>query len=255
MTASTTSVNKIKILLKKATAIIFLIAVWQGVALLIGNATVLPTPIAVFLKLLEIAKDSDFWLITLLSCIRIIAGFLLGSIIGAGFGALSHISKTAKYLLDPLLILIKATPVASFIILLFFWLPNNTIPSFTSILIVIPLVASNVYEGFCSVDVGLKEVANLYNIRGFARFRALYLPTLKSYFLAAFSTSLGLSFKAGIAAEILCTPKTAIGSEIYNGKVYLETENVFAWTFVVIVLSLLFEVLFKKLLERGAKNA
>lgn len=255
MTASTTSVNKIKTLLKYAAAIIFLIAVWHFVALIIGNATVLPTPIAVFFRLAEIVKEQSFWQITLLSCIRIIVGFLLGSIIGAGFGALSHVSRTAKYILDPLLILIKATPVASFIILLFFWLPNNTIPSFTSVLIVIPLVSANVYEGFKAVDVGLKEVANLYNIRGLTRFRTLYLPTLKSYFLAAFSTSLGLSFKAGIAAEILCTPKTAIGSEIYNGKVYLETENVFAWTFVVIILSLLFDMLFKKLLERGANNA
>lgn len=254
MTASTTSVNKIKEFIKKAAAIIFLIAVWHGVALLIDNATVLPTPSAVFIRLIEIASEKSFWLITLLSCIRILIGFLIGSVIGAGFGALSHISKTTKYLLDPLLVLIKATPVASFIILLFFWLPNNAIPSFTSILIVIPLVASNVYEGFRAVDVGLKEVANLYNIRGLTRFRALYLPTLKSYFLAAFSTSLGLSFKAGIAAEILCQPKVAIGSEIYNGKVYLETENVFAWTFVVIVLSLLFDMLFGKLLERSANN-
>ncbi len=254
MTVSTTSANKIFTLIKKAAAIIILIAVWHFVATFIANATVLPTPIAVFTRLWAIVKDTDFWKIISISCVRIILGFLLGSIIGAGFGALSHISKTAKYLLDPLLILVKATPVASFIILLFFWFPNNTIPSITSILIVIPLVASNVYEGFRAVDGGLIEAANLYSIKGFTRFRALYLPTLKSYFLAAFSTSLGLSFKAGIAAEILCTPKVAIGSEIYNGKVYLETENVFAWTFVVIVLSLLFEVLFKKLLERGGNN-
>lgn len=252
MTASTTSVNKFKIIIKNAAAILFLIAVWHVVAKIIGNSTVLPTPTSVFRKLIQIASTAEFWAITTISCLRIIFGFLLGCIFGVLFGVLSHISKIAKTLLDPLLILIKATPVASFIILLFFWFPNNTIPTFISLLIVIPLVSANVYEGFGAVDKRLIEAADVYKIKGFARLRVLYLPTIKSYFLAAFSTSLGLAFKSGIAAEILCTPKTAIGSKIYDGKIYLETENVFAWTFVVIVLSLAFEVLFKRLLKKGA---
>ncbi len=252
MTASTTSVNKLKLIIKNAAAILFLIAVWHIVAKIIGNSTVLPTPFSVFARLTQIASKGEFWVITAVSCIRIIVGFLLGCILGGLFGVVSHITRLAKTLLDPLLILIKATPVASFIILLFFWFPNNTIPTFISLLIVIPLVSANVYEGFNAVDSRLIEAADVYKLKGITRLRVLYLPTLKSYFLAAFSTSLGLAFKSGIAAEILCTPKTAIGSKIYDGKIYLETENVFAWTLIVIILSLVFEVLFKKLLKKGA---
>lgn len=253
MMLSTTSVNSFKKIFKYFAATLFWVAVWQFGAKAIGNATVLPSPSEVFSRLSVLVQTDNFWHITLLSCLRIIIGFLLGTAAGIIFGVLSRISKIIKALLQPLMLLIKTTPVASFIILLFFWLPNGSIPSFISILIVTPIISANLYESFDAIDTGLTETANLYKIHGFTRFKVLYLPTIKSYFLAAFSTSLGLAFKAGIAAEILCTPKNAIGTEIWGGKVYLDTESVFAWTIVVIILSLAFDILFKRLL-RGNKK-
>lgn len=63
-------------------------------------------------------------------------------------------------------------------------------------------------------------------------------------------TSLGLAWKAGIAAEVLCTPKGAIGTQLYNAKIYIETTDLFAWTFVVVILSLLLEFAFVRLTRR-----
>ena len=140
--------------------------------------------------------------------------------------------------------------MASFIILLFIWLSGAVIPSFIGMLIVIPVVCQNVYEALASVDESLLEAAQVYQLTKVQKIQFIYIPALRTYFLAAVKTSLGLSFKAGIAAEILCTPKFSIGKEIYGAKIYLNTVDVFAWTAVVIILSLIFELVFVKLLNK-----
>ena len=77
----------------------------------------------------------------------------------------------------------------------------------------------------------------------------LYIPSLAPYFLAACKSSLGMAWKAGIAAEVLAVPKNAIGTELYYAKTYLETPTMFAWTLVIILLSIIFEKLFVWFIE------
>ena len=254
MMYSTISDNRIKKYTVRTAVIIFWIAVWQVAACFVSNPTILPSPLQVAERLFGLVRLPYFWRSTGLSCLRIIIGFFIGCAVGGLFGVLTFVSKVSKYLLEPVLLIIKTTPVASFIILLLVWFRNESIPSFISVLIVMPLICRNVFEAFLSVDKKTLDAAKVFELTFFQKLKIIYFPALKSYFLAAFSTSLGFAFKAGIAAEILCTPKNSIGKEIYNAKIYLETESVFAWTAVVIVLSLLFEVIFVKIIMGRRKN-
>ena len=61
---------------------------------------------------------------------------------------------------------------------------------------------------------------------------------------------MGLSWKACIAAEVICTPNGSIGQGIYNAKIYLETPSLFAWTAAVILLSVLLEMLIKTIISK-----
>jgi NitT/TauT family transport system permease protein len=101
-----------------------------------------------------------------------------------------------------------------------------------------------------SVDVGLLEVCNVYNIPRKKMIKSLYVPTVTPYFTSALLSSIGLGWKAGIAAEVLCTPVRSIGKAIFESKIYFEYVDLFAWTAAVIVLSLIFEVLLTKLLKK-----
>ena len=69
----------------------------------------------------------------------------------------------------------------------------------------------------------------------------LRLPSLSPYFLSACRSAIALAWKAGIAAEVLCVPTRSIGRAIYEGKTYLMTEELFAWTFLVVIISVLIE--------------
>ena len=79
----------------------------------------------------------------------------------------------------------------------------------------------------------------------------VYLPQIKPYLLSACSIGLGLSWKAGIAAEVIGIPDGSIGERLYEAKVYLSSADLFAWTVVVILISVLFEKLVMLLLKKS----
>lgn len=232
---------------------LFLTAVWWVISVFVNNSTLLPSPLETAKKLFELAGESVFWKTVSLSFLRVIAGFAVGAVSGAFIGLISRSSKIIEAVTSPIMLIIKTTPVASVIILLYIWLKKETIPSFISVLIVAPIFCKNAAEAMNSVDGKLLEVAKIFEMSPSAKLKAIFLPAFRSYLIAAFSTSLGYAFKAGIAAEIICQPKFSIGSMIYDGKVYLDTESIFAWTVVVILLSLLFENAFTLLIRRLSK--
>ena len=78
----------------------------------------------------------------------------------------------------------------------------------------------------------------------------IYVPSILPYFMAGCTTGLGLAWKAGVAAEVLAMPRNSIGLQLYNAKVYLETSDLFAWTLVIILLSMLLEKLLVALMRR-----
>jgi NitT/TauT family transport system permease protein len=116
-------------------------------------------------------------------------------------------------------------------------------------LMVIPVVWGNIVEQYKAVDVKLIEMSRAYRFTKMKKFWYIYVPSILPAFKAACLTSMGLSWKSGIAAEVLTQPSLAIGSNLYYSKVYLETPELFAWTIVVIILSFLIEKVIKKVIN------
>ena len=231
--------------LKKITRIlfslIFWVAVWTIFSYKVGNSFLLPSPKDTLFALSKLIVEGEFWLISLRSFGRIILGIVIAVFLGIVIAVLTSKSKLADSLLTPALSAIKATPVASFIILVSIWFSRNELPVFITALIVLPIVATNISGGIRSVSRVLGEVAKVYRLPLSKKIIKLYIPSIMPYFLAAMKASLGMAWKAGIAAEVLCMPTFAIGTELYFSKTYMEMPEMFAWTFVVIILSLVIE--------------
>jgi len=228
----------------------FWIGVWALLALRVGNGFLLPDPKQTAQALWDMMKEPAFWGNTGISLLRILRGILWGVSLGTAIGILLHLSRVLEALLSPLLTVMKATPIASVIILLLLWTDRDSLPVIITVLIVLPTVTANVRTGLSSVSVELREVASVYGFSVPKRLGRLYVPSVMPYFLAACRSSLGMAWKAGIAAEVLCTPRHAIGTELYYAKTYMNTEQMFAWTVVVILLSLFVEKLLVWLLAK-----
>ena len=231
----------IKAFIRGAICFAFWMAVWYILSAALGRALVLPTPFAVFGRLLSLLPTADFWLACLGSVLRIFVGLIAGILAGVLLASLCAVSKLMEAIFEPLVTVIKATPVASIIILMLFIMAKSAVPMVAALLMVIPIVFGNVKKGITSVPVDLSEVAEMYDFGFVKRMKYLVLPSVLPYFSAACRSALGLAWKAGIAAEVICYPKYSIGANLNNAKVYLESEELYAWTIVVIVISVLIE--------------
>lgn len=221
----------------------FWLAVWWLGAIRIDRSLLLPSPNAVFKKLAALAITSEFWLIVFKSILRVVLGILLAITAGSLLALLTWRFSLLKRLLYPILSVIKATPVASFVILALLWLGSSALPVFISMLIVLPVVWAAISDGIHAVDGKMIETCKVFKLPLGKQICLLYLPTITPYFLSACKTSIGMAWKAGVAAEVLAVSPISIGKRLYEAKIYLETEELFAWTAVVIILSLVIEFL------------
>ncbi|MBQ9086184.1 MAG: ABC transporter permease subunit [Clostridia bacterium] len=250
MTVKKICLSVIKILV----ALVFWGGVWFAVSLRVNSDFFFPAPDTVGAELWHLIGEKSFWLTTCTSLLRVLWGISISWILGTLLAYLTASSRFLDTILSPAISAVKSTPVASFIILALLWMERGILPVFITALIVIPIVWANVSEGIRSVDRNLVEVATVYRFSLWKKLFRLYVPSVVPYFMAACKSSLGMAWKAGIAAEILATPDHSIGKELYYSKTYLETPTLFAWTLIVILLSLIIEKLLVYGLERLTKK-
>lgn len=230
------------------------IAVWYAAYSIVRQEILIASPGQVFFRLVSLLGEAEFWSSTLASLLRIVTGFLLAAALGCAVAVLSRISPFVYDLFNPVIRIIRATPVTSFIILALIWLKTDSVPVFASFLMVFPIVWENVYKGIQSTSPQLKEMAAVFRLKKGTVLKRIYIPSVMPYFIAACNISIGMAWKAGIAAEILGVPVHSIGTRLYQAKIYLETIDVFTWTAVVIILSVVLEKVFIGLLKKAGEK-
>lgn len=233
---------------------VFWLAVWGAAAFLIGQELLMPSPLAVAKRFAELAGTADFWRCAGASLLRIFCGAAVGVALGTVLAVLTCRFALADLLLSPAIRVILATPVASFIVLVLLWFRTGTVPGVISALIVLPILWESVSTGIRTVDPQLLELAQAYRFGTRKTMRYVYLPHVMPHFSTGVCTAVGLAWKSGVAAEVLCLPKAAIGTQVYYSKIYLETPSLFAWTAVVIVLSMVLALVIRRVLGKGGRK-
>ena len=214
----------------------------------------LVSPISVIVRLFSLMTTLPFWESIWFSFIRICSGFLAAVIAGTLLAALSVRFRRISELLAPLMLAVKAIPVASFIILVLIWIPSRNLSVFISFLMVLPVIYTNVLDGIRSANADLLEMARVFSITVWRKIRYIYIFQVFPFFRSACTISLGLCWKSGIAAEVIGIPDGSIGENLYQAKIYLNTPDLFAWTLVIVLISLGFEKLFLFLLDLGCSR-
>lgn len=218
-------------------AVAFWLAVWQLVAAAVDSRIILVGPLEVLTRLAELVGTGEFWTSVATSLGRIGAGFLGGVASGVALAAVASRLPAVRALLAPVMGALKAVPVASFVILVLLWVSSSNLSVVIAWIMALPIVYTNVCEGIAQTDPGLLEMADVFGLTGLDRVRLVYLSRMLPYFRAAVSLALGLSWKAGIAAEVIGLPDLTIGEHLYDAKVYLDTPSLFAWTVAIVVVS------------------
>ena len=243
-----------RIRLERIGAVLLAVVIWQIVAMLLNETLLMATPVRVLKELCILVIESAFWRAIWFSFKRIVLGYFLALSVGAVLAVAAARFHVIETLLWPFISIIKATPVASFIILCLVWLNAKNLSVFISFLMVVPIIYTNVLQGLLATDKKLLEMAHVFKLSWGKQFVHIYLPQLRPYLLSACSLSLGIAWKSGVAAEVIGIPGGSIGEMLYQAKLYLDSPQLFAWTAVIIVVSVIFEKLFLLLLKRFYKR-
>ncbi|MEG0306978.1 MAG: ABC transporter permease subunit [Clostridium sp.] len=231
-------------------SIVFWIFLWQVISILVGREILIVSPITVVKTLLELVKEIGFWSSLYYSFIRIAIGFLFAVVVGILLASVSSQNILFRELLYPPTTIIKSTPVASFIIIALIWIKSENLSVFISFLMVLPIIYTNTLKGIENADKKLLEMAQVFKVGVLKKIRYIYIPEIMPFFISACSVSLGLCWKSGIAAEVIGLPKGSIGEKLYQAKIFLNTGELFAWTLVIIIVSIAFEKVFIYLLKK-----
>lgn len=253
MMISIMSGDKMKLNMQKAGAVLFWLLVWQAASMALKQEILLASPVSVAVRLYGLVRELDFWEAVAFSFFRIVAGFLLALFTGILLAVASFCFKVIAVLVKPLMTVIKSTPVASFIILCLIWIPSRNLSVFISFLMVLPVIYTNILEGIKKTDKKLLEMAKVFQIPLSRRVMYIYLSQILPYLMSACTVSLGLCWKAGVAAEVIGVPSGSIGEKLYHAKIYLNTPDLFAWTIVIIAVSFAFEKCFIFLMSSGIR--
>lgn len=239
-----------KEVLKKVGAALLALTFWEIAALLIHQRILLVTPVAVARRLCTIWRVEGFTRAIWFSFYHIAGGFLLGLILGCLLAYLAAKHPVVETLLWPWMATIKSVPVASFVVICLIWLSARNLSVFISFLIVIPIIYQNVLEGLRAENREMQEVATVFQLPWRKRFRYIELPKLRPFLLSACRVTTGMAWKAGIAAEIIGVPNGSIGKMLYTAKIYLDTDDLLAWTVIIVVISVVAEKVFLAGLSR-----
>lgn len=247
MKTSITAETKI---IKKIGVLIFWILIWHVCSVFINEELLLPSPFQVLKSLTLLMGKFYFWKSVLSSVIRVIIGILLSVIIGIVLGLTAGLNKFVEELLEPLMVTVKATPVISIIIIALVWFNSSNVVIFTAILICFPIVYTNVLQGIKSIDKSLIQMANVFKVKRKYVLKDIYLPCIKNYIVSGILMCMGIGWKVSVASEVLSIPRYSIGLNLLSAKTTLETAELFAWTIVVVILSFMFEKVFKYYLQK-----
>ncbi len=238
----------------KLWAVLPWLVLWQATAMIINSRIIIVSPIAVLLRLFELVLEADFYLTITLSFLRITSGFFLGLFTAVVLAVLAARYRLIRDLAEPFMLTIKAIPVASFVVLALIWFSSLNLAIFIGFLMVLPVIYTSVLEGIENTDKNLIEMAKVFRFKPLLKIRYIYFFEVYPFFISGLRVAIGLCWKAGVAAEVIGIPNNSIGEQIFRSKSYLDTASLFAWTVVVVVVSVLFEKIFLNLVMRLHKR-
>ena len=229
---------------------LFWLAVWQAAAQLVSSKLLLPGPADALLALGGQAKTGKFYMNIGWTAARCIMAMVLSFAAGIPAVVISYRSRTARSLLSLPVGFFKAVPVMAIIIYVILLAQSEWVAVIVCFFMCFPIVYTNILEGLDAMPSEYREVGNIYGLSSAEIVRYIYVPGLLPQIKAAISLTAGLSWKAVVAAEVLSVPKYSLGYEMINAKYYLETADLFAYIFVIVVLSMAFE----KLINMGLRR-
>ena len=239
---------------RKIITLVLIMALWQGFALSIDKAVILPLPLVVFNRMLALTMTSSFYSAILATLLRVTLSFILALTIGTLLGVLSGLYQRIYDHLYPIITALQTIPQISFILILLVWFNSLTALIIIILLMTLPVFYNNAVNGIKNIDPDLNDVTTLYHHSQSFNLIHVYLPLIKSYIISAIETALPQSLKIGVMAEIFVSSSQGIGKQLYYARTQIDMVSIFAWTIWMVIIIMVISGIVDKIIHKGKEN-
>lgn len=211
------------------------------------NPLLLPAPELVSIALKDLYQSGELWSNLSVSLSRIAYGFSAGVLIALALGLTMGLSRTAEAYIWPTFKVINLVPVVGWIPLLVLLVGIDE--ALKIILIakaaLVPMTI-NVFKGVRNIPPQLSEVANVYQLGTWSKFKNLVLPGAFISFIGGLRLSLASSWGALVAVELLASSE-GIGYIMVYGRQIFQLDVVLATVVVIGLVGFGFDLLIRLL--------
>lgn len=227
-------------------SVILILIVWQLASIKSSNSLLVPSPIRVLVDLEGLIGKELFWIALANSLYRIILAFILSFFLSLLIGVAAGKSKAFYAFILPYLVIMRSTPVISFILLALIWFTSSNVAIFIAFLIMFPLLCFTIIQGVQCIDNQLIEMSNVYAFTSKQRFMHVYIPGIAPFLISGTSNALGMGWRAVIIGEVISQPIRGLGTNLHLAHSYLQVSELIAYTIAAISIGYIFEYTLRK---------
>lgn len=247
-------IKTLKIIGKKIGVALFWLLLWAMAAWWVDSSLVLPSPIDTLKGIVTLAGDAEFFVSIGVTLLRVFGGVFISVALGIFLGLIGGLNAPFYEFMNPFVSIIKSLPVVSVIILINLWIASGIVPLVVTFLICFPVTWTNVVQGVHATDEKLLQMAKVYNVAKMRIVKDIYIPSVKPYAVSALMNAIGLGWKVTVTAEVLANALPSVGMNLYYSKIYLDTDLLFSWTFVIVMCSYIIEKVTLYIIERNKRK-
>lgn len=216
---------------------------WFVVAKVVDIELILPTPGVAFKEFFVLWGEKAFWIAIGNTLLRTLLAFIIAFLLAIILAIASYLCEPFRRIISPLIVILRATPTMSIILLAIIWLTSKTSPILISFLIIFPILYSDFYSAMEGIDSGLIEMSKLYKVPVSTQIKELYVPSVLPYVFASVKSTLSFTVKIMVSGEVLANTAESMGNAMQIAKIYLDTAELLGWTVMAIALSYLLELI------------
>ncbi|MCL2631089.1 MAG: ABC transporter permease subunit [Firmicutes bacterium] len=228
-------------------------AVWATVSAIYGNKMILPAPREAFSQLFKLMAGGSFWLAVFGTLSRALVSFVISLTLAGILATLAYLFKPLSKVLSPLVLIARATPTMSFILLAVIWFSPNTAPMLIACLVTFPLLYASVFGAFNGIGSDIKNMAKIFNLPPLLKVKAVYIPLILPTVFTSAKSNISLTVKLMIAGEVIAQTANSMGNSMQLSRLYFNTAELMGWTIVAVGLSFLLELLVEGLRKMALK--
>lgn len=235
--------NKIFNILYPLITFAVVLLLWQITSWCVNIELLVPSIGVTFSEFFKLVSTKDMYVSVGWTILRSLISFALAFFCAVFLALLARISKKIEKLFNPLLLIMRALPTMSVILIAMIWLTGAQVPILVAFLIIFPTLYSNFLSNLKSVEQDYIEMAKVYKVPKRKTVSMLYIPQMLPRFFDDSKNTISLNLKIVISAEVMAQTRNSIGVNMQFAKIYLETAQLLAWTIVAVVVGALLELL------------